>query len=127
MNANGVKLVGGPNIVDDKTWQEASNHPTIKALVAAGTIEFKLGIKPDDFINSMSPRQAIDTVKETIDNGILARWKAKEKRPIVMKEINEQLKKLAAPAELRDRARTGDKIGEKSPDELPPDFTGDEE
>ena len=122
---SGKTLQPGANEISSKNWKEYEKHPTIKAMIDAGEIETdetadefegKSESEESDMdanhIAEMKNGQAISTVKDTVNVGLLQKWLAKEKsakkeRPTVISAIEKQIELVTTPGEKRDRAATG--------------------
>lgn len=97
-----IVLMPGANMVPESIVKNMQGHPVIKAMVEEGTLEFPEGISEEKGISELSQAEAVDLAVSTVDVELLSNWKKTEKRKPVLKAIDEQLKKLAEPAVLRD-------------------------
>lgn len=95
-----ITLMPGANVVPESIVKNMKAHPVIKAMIEEGTLEFP-EVSEEKGISELSQGEAVDLVNSTVDAELLASWKESDKRKPVLKAIDEQLKKLAAPVELR--------------------------
>jgi hypothetical protein len=100
-----LTIVPGINKIDNDIWKQIEgnpHYPDVAAAIADGTlvvIEQPGGKKKDqdDEITSLSAfsqAEAIDLAGGQMDADVLANWKRSEKRPMVLKAINAQYKKV---------------------------------
>lgn len=95
-----VVLLPGANTISVSVAKSMQAHPVIKAMIEEDQLEFP-EISEEKGISELSQGDALDLVKSTVHVDLLEDWKKSDKRKPVLKAIDEQLAKLAAPTELR--------------------------
>lgn len=103
-----VTLLPGINKMSQADVEHVMKHPTVKAKVEAGDLEFLLPEKeeektasPVEALVKLKAKEAIETAKGSADAELLQEWFAKETRASVKEAIEKQLEELSAPAEHR--------------------------
>lgn len=95
-----VTLMPGANSVRESLAKKMQAHMVIKVMIDEGTLEFP-EMEQKDGVSKLSPADAIELVKSTVDADLLASWAKADKRKPVLSAIEKQLADLAEPAQLR--------------------------
>jgi hypothetical protein len=87
-------LLPGVNEVYEDEWVKAEKIPIVKGYIETGV--FKVRRQASD-ITSLSPKDAVEIVKATVDEGLLSKWFETEKRKQVLEAIDAQLDAIKVP------------------------------
>lgn len=86
-----IRLVSGVNQVDEEAWEAAKKIAVVQTYLNEGTLREPSKAKTEgDTLKGVSSHESLTLIKETFDPRILARWEEGEKRPPVLKAIEEQ-------------------------------------
>ena len=101
----GVTLMPGTNEIKNDVWAKMKDHPTMKQLITDGTLEV-VGKETDDHldINTLSQNDAKKLVSDSTSLPLLETFLKEEKRAVVRKDIDDQIKKLKAAPQYRESA-----------------------
>ncbi len=118
---HGKHLKPGVNQVDPKWWAKVRKHPTIAARLEKGSLVEEMAFEEAqdavslgdegaeqaavEHIGSLSVNHAKALIKDTIDMVLLKAWKKFDDRKGVKTAVDEQLGKLTAEPEIRDRSQ----------------------
>lgn len=94
-----LPLRPGTNVVDLEQWTRLRQLDLIKRhYLARGLLEEKAQVASEDEspLVTLKPEQAIELVGVTYDEVLLDRWRAQEKRAVVLAEIGQQVDRLRA-------------------------------
>jgi len=95
-----IVLLPGANTVAKEIWLKMKNHPVIIAQMGDGILKVETEISEENGLKDLSPMDAINLIKSTIDVSLLESWQKLDKRKPVLSVITEQLKALSEPAVL---------------------------
>lgn len=87
-------LYPGINEVDEKAWAEAEKHPGVQYLIKSGVFKVR---RTSAEIASLAPKDAVELIRATIDQGLLEKWFEQEKRKQVLDAILAQLDTIKLP------------------------------
>lgn len=96
-----ILLMPGVNTPKKEEWDKVKTNPIVKQMIEDGKIEVVEAEKADSEEKEVSTSLALlhvktaeKLVKETLNRDILKTWLSTEKRPSVLKALNEQLDKV---------------------------------
>jgi hypothetical protein len=108
-SGQGIKLIPGLNTIKDEVWADISKYPDVAQAIEDGDLEIienkseasgkKGAPAASDTIESLEKydqKKAISIIGGQMEADILVSWKRKEKRPMVLKAIKDQLAKVKA-------------------------------
>lgn len=116
--AGKLTLKPGANTVSAKVWADLAKNPTVKVLVDAGVIEYAeedLEVVDEateaayelESLLKLKVKEAVATVKETINVDLLKAWFAAEKKQNVKLAITAQLEALEGKVEIKAASEAG--------------------
>lgn len=90
----------GVNDISTEKWNEMKKHPFIQhkldeeLLVELDSLGAAAKKDSVDSLSDFGPKKAVKLIESTVMPDLLEKWKASEKRDLVLKAIEKQLKKL---------------------------------
>lgn len=88
-----LRLLPGVNEIDDKTLAEIRKIATIKGKFDNGVLTVEATVNFDQ-LATLNAKRACELIKNTFNRDLLARWRERDTRKIVLSAIVDQLKAL---------------------------------
>lgn len=100
-----IDLMPGNNVVAEKDWIEAKDHPLVKHRLQERHYEVDL-TTPGDTHKIADEQGAVRMVEDTLDRKLLQRWRESEQRVSVVAAIDKQLERVK-PDVKKDEKKDG--------------------